>query len=1347
MTGRPRRPAGVSVSRDEHLAWLALTEISGPFLTVPVLSRVWPTLEALDKPTRHALSLAHISGEDDPAVWIDWVLTGLLQWGDALDRALDIRVAVAEHDAEVVASFALRDPATSTAVLLGMVTPPGRLPTARVPDDNWPATPADRLALLCRSQDVPLGLVTDGRWWALVWAPRGGVTTTAVFDSITWREAADRIVVRAFKSMLERRRFFGVPDDQRLPALLVESGDNQEEVTEQLGVQVRQAVELLVQAIGRDEQRTVDAGGTGLEATASEVYTGAVTVMMRIVFLLYAEERRLLPSDSPVYQTAYSAARLGEQLQKRADEAGEESLQSSHTGWYRLLALFNAVYAGIDHPQLTLHAYDGSIFDPAAHPWLSEVRVDDQAVLHMLAAVQRVTINRETRTLSFRALDVEQIGYVYEGLLSFDAYRADDVVVGLVGKVGLEEEVRLTDLEAMWDDSADDDAFAAELAATYKSSGIGTARAIAKRILPPKPAEESAGRGRLAAVTAGDTDLVDRLLDFQGLLRDDLRGLPVVILPGALYVTASGLRASTGTHYTPRFLAEQVVQGALEPLIYSPGPLQTADKKEWKPRSSTEILALDVADIAMGSGAFLVAACRYLANALVEAWAREGDTRAIAATAKVKEPATIDTEVDPVVTEARRQVIEHCLYGVDINPMAVEMAKLSLWLVSMDPQRPFTFLDDRLLTGDSLLGITSLEQVETMHLDPKRGREIHQDGLLDLTSDIRGLVQEAAKERQRLAEMAGGTLGELGAKRELLKELSKSLWNISTNADLLVAATLANASKGRVGLDLASKLAVSASREYASGREAAQDRVERERGDWLDTGLPSGGMPREPFHWPIAFPEVFIDGGFSAIVGNPPFLGGQKITGTLGAAYRDHLVEVLADGIRGSADLVAYFLLRVHQLVSSSGIAGMIATDTLAQGATRRAGLDQLAALGYEIFRAVSGEPWPSKSAALHYCVVGTTRVENMSESSTRFLDTRSVGRISSKLEQQSRVSGLPNRLRENADLMFQGSIVLGMGFVLDPDEADRLIRTSDRNREVLFPYLNGQDLNQRVDGGPSRWVINFHDWDESRARTFEAVWEILERDVKPERQRLNDEGQFVLRRPLPQRFWQYAEKRPGLVRAMHGLRRVLVCSEVTKHLTFSWSDARRVFSANLDVFPSARPSDFAVLSSGIHDAWARKYCSHLETRLKYSIGNGFENFPRPSQSEMLTRLGAHLVSERDKIQQGRLIGLTSLYNLLHDGDCSDPDISNLRDVHRKIDEAVAAAYGWNDLVDRGLKHGFHESRDGVRYTFAAPIRQEMLDRLLELNHVRYAAEQAAGKPGKGRAKATRGPQQEELFG
>ena len=148
MTGRPRRPAAAS-GREEHLAWLSLTEVSGPFLTVPVLTRIWPTLEAVDKPTRGALAVAHATAAADPDGWIDWVLTGLLGWGDTLDTAADVSIPVAEHDATVAASFAVRDPTSNTPVLLGMTTPAGQHPAGRVRDQTWAASPIDRMAMLC----------------------------------------------------------------------------------------------------------------------------------------------------------------------------------------------------------------------------------------------------------------------------------------------------------------------------------------------------------------------------------------------------------------------------------------------------------------------------------------------------------------------------------------------------------------------------------------------------------------------------------------------------------------------------------------------------------------------------------------------------------------------------------------------------------------------------------------------------------------------------------------------------------------------------------------------------------------------------------------------------------------------------------------------------------------------------------------------------------------------------------------------------------------------------------------------------------------------------------------------
>ena len=1069
VTGQDRRQA--------HIDWLKLIEVSGPFLSVPVLTAEWPDLEPLDNKTRDQLRQEHRQWQENPAAnrddWIGYILDDLLGWQGAVEHEnLDrLSLAVPEHESMICPSFGLIEPGTGKVRLLCLITEDS--PVARVRGSDWPATPADRLAQLCRHHGVELGLATDGRWWVLVWAPMGGVTTVAVFDAISWPDSSERGVVRAFLSLLERRRFFAVPPERQLPALLRKSLNNQEEITDRLGVQVRQAVELLVAAFSR--------AGVESEVTAHNVYRGAVAVMMRIVFLLFAEESGLLPADNELYARSYSMGGLAAELEQRvADARGNEGeLEHTYLAWHRLLALFTVVYRGVSHRDLELIAHDGTLFDPADHTWIP-LTVDDRTVLHMLRAVQTVLVSGELRTVSFRTLTVEQIGYVYEGLLSFEGFRAAEIVVGLIGKEGREEEVPLRALESIAATHVSVETLAVKLAEEYKESGIGSVRALALKLAPLTGDEKPQAVSRLYAV-AKDHALVQRLLPFYRIIRQDLRNDPVVILPGALYVTESALRASTGTHYTPRFLAEQVAEGALEALVYSPGPLQTADRSQWKLRDPEEILSLRVADIAMGSGAFLVAACRYLAGKLIEARSIKGnvDAAALLARPPIESGLALDAAADRLIIEARREVIEHCLYGVDINPMAVEMAKLSLWLVSMDPHRPFTFLDDRLVCGDSLLGVTSIEQLEWMHLDIAAGRKLHKDALLDFMSGVRSLLSELTEQRVTLANLSGDTFDDVMKKRQLLADIKVKTKQLTRYGNLIAGAALAGLSKGALWVT-AAKLAHDAA---TKGRVAA---AEEQTEKWLASDQPDGAFARNPLHWPLVFPEVFgpTRPGFDAIIGNPAFLGGQKLTGSLGTAYREYLVEAISHGVRGSADLIAYFLLRAHLLLNPLGQTGLIATNTLAQGDTREVGLDQIVADGTEIRQAIKSRPWPSKNAVLEYAAIWTS-CHPIGPMADRIADDIPVNRISSSLEPAWRVIGPPERLAANASISFIGSYVLGMGFTMEEARAQELIAQDSRNNDVLFPYVNGQDLNSRPDCSGSRWVINFHGWSEEKAKSY----------------------------------------------------------------------------------------------------------------------------------------------------------------------------------------------------------------------------------------------------------------------
>jgi methylase of polypeptide subunit release factors len=1005
-----------------------------------------------------------------------------------------------------------------------------------------------------------------------------------------------------------------------------------------------------------------------------------------------------------------------------ANDVGEDALEHRTSAWHRLLSLSRGIHRGIAHDRLRIPAYGGGVFDPDRFPWLEgrragdaameETRVvpiDDRTVLHALEAVQFVELKGEKRRLTFRTLDVEQIGYVYEGLLGYDAHRSGSPVVGLIGSEGDEPEVELAQLEARGSD----------LGWLHELTGL-SARRIEQALSPRNDSSEREAERLLRAASGGDESLVERVRPYFGLLRNDLRGIPVVVPAGGIYVTASPRRRLSGTHYTPRDLAFKVVEGALEPLVFSPGPLETADRTAWRLRPSRDILALRVVDIAMGSGAFLVAACRYMADKVVEAWATEGNPLAAQRVAET-EALQYDAEADPVVIEARRRVIEHCLYGGDINEMAVEMAKLSLWLVSLSRERPFSFLDDRLVCGDSLLGLTSLDQLRKLHLDPKRAARVGEQGL-DLWGVVRARLDEVEAIRRELSEHELRDIRDARFKATLLSRADQSIAPLRVIADGLVGAALLASSERRDADDAITQVAFDAGaalRADGEDREALLAEMSSTAAFRLDTDRPPDAFDRRPTHWPLVFPEAFEAGGFDAVVGNPPFLGGKKISGAFGDAYREFLVRHVARGARGGADLLAYFVLVAHAILNPLGQTGLIGTNTLAQGDTREVSLDQLAADGVTIRAAVKSAKWPTRTVNLEYAVLWSSR-RAPAEGAGRVLDGRSVGAITTSFDAVSRAVGKPSRLVANQGIAFQGSILLGIGFTMTPEEAARLLEADERNGEVLFPYLNGEDLNQRWDSSPSRWVIDFRDRSESEARAWRECWDWVEQRVKPERMQ-KDAAKYP---KMVDRWWQHWNMRPELFAAVRGLDRVLVISRVAKVVLPLFVPAGIVASDATVVFAYDDDAHLALLSSAFHYWWAITYASTMRTDLRYTPTDVFETFPQPPMTPRLNAAGKALDSFRRALMIERKLGVTSLYNLFHDSKCRELDIQRLREIHAEINDATAETYGWSDLA---LDHGFHMTRQGVRFTVSETTRTEILDRLLELNHQRQAEEAAGG--------------------
>jgi len=1333
-----------------HTEWLSLIEVSGPFLSVPVLERVFPQgLDAHDPDHVRVLRLAFDEWEDDrdsdsprPAIhreWIRFVLKETLGLSSEVlaegqDIPQTIKAKISEHGETLRPDVVVRNPLEREAwgVEGGAKNPPRPTPHAPrllvqvyPPEQNlekpiagrhWKASPATRMMELLHATDVRLGLVTNGEHWMLVDAPRSETTGFASWYATLWLE--EPLTLRAFRSLLGVSRFFAVADADTLEQMLKDSASHQQVVTDRLGYQVREAVEEIIRALGRidqDEKRQLLAG-----VSEPELYRAALTVMIRLVFLFSAEERDLLLLGDSLYDEHYAVSTLVARLQETADQHGEEILERRHDAWVRLLSTFRAVYGGVHHERMKLLPYAGNLFDPDQFPFLegrkpgttwkdtpaTPLLIDNRTVLHLLRSLQYLELHGEARRLSFRALDIEQIGHVYEGLLDHTAKRATETVLSLTAAKGDEPEVALSELEQLRAKGE------AELLNFLKEQTGRSESALAKALATPK---DGIGAKKLLAACGNDDTLFNRLRPFSGLVRNDTFDRPVVIRKGSVYVTAGTDRRSSGTHYTERSLTEPIVKYTLEPLVYI-GPAEGKPKEEWIPRSAKELLDLKICDEACGSGAFLVQACRFLSERLVEAWEDAekrhpgvpGVTPEGSASSGAAKEQLIPKDRNERLIYARRLIAQRCLYGVDKNPLAVEMAKLSLWLLTLAKDKPFTFLDHAIRCGDSLIGIRDIRQVQYFQLDLD-----HADRSL-FAGPVMSLVDEAMELRKKIESLPANTVEDLREKERLLAEAEEKTARLRFAADLLISVEFQPVSSAGEKEALHNSMAIQAGHYVQNGTldefSATAEKV-------------MNGQPT--FHWPLEFPEVFLDeGGFDAFVCNPPFMGGQKITGNLGVDYRDYLVENLARGKRGSADLCSYFFLRAASLLREGGQLGFLATNTIAQGDTREVGLDQLTANGCVIPRAVPSRPWPG-TASLEVAHVWLRRGQ---WNPPFVLDDKPVSGITSFLTEPGTVSGPPHRLAANTGKSFQGSIPLGKGFVLEPHEVQRLIDRDARYSDVLFPYLNGEDLNSQPDQLPKRWIINFFDWPLDRdtapenyegpvASDYPDCLKIVQQKVKPER----DENNRKARR---ERWWQYAERAAGLYEAISKLSHVLAFAQTSKTKYPVFTARRMVFDQKTVVITTDNHVDFSILCSHLHHHWVLAQGSSLRTDAVYTSSDCFETFAFPATSCNLDEIGRTYHQTRRQIMLARHEGLTKTYNRFHDPLESAVDIQKLRDLHVEMDKAVAAAYGWTDL---DLGHGFHGTKQGTRFTISESARREVLARLLKLNHERYAEEVKQG--------------------
>ena len=915
-------------NHDLHHDWLALIEISGPFLAVPVLKEAFPQgLEELDGIKRKRLRQAYEEWRealetDDPqfaelhAAWVNEVLSRGLELdedarGDVLRRA-DwcsgiLSVSLPEHGVKLSPDMAVIDEQRANKPLMLIHTYGQDVDLdATLKRDGWAATPADRMVQLCRATGCRLGLVTNGERWMLVNAPVGAVTTFASWYARIWSQ--EPITLQAFVHLLGIRRFF-VDETEQLPALFDLSLKYQDEVTDALGEQVRRAVEVLIQALDKADQ---DRGRELLrDVKEPELYEAALTVMMRLVFLLSAEERGLLLLGDERYEANYALSTLRMQLRKES----EEILERRWDAWSRLLAIFRAVFGGIEHENMRLPALGGSLFDPDRFPFLEgrakgsdwrtdtakPLPIDNRTVLLLLEAIQQF----QGRTLSYRALDVEQIGYVYEGLLERTVKRTAEVTLELDGTKNAKAPwVKLAELESARLDGTE------RLAELLQERSGSSASRVRNDLA--KPVNDTLA-DRLLAACHGDTNLRNRIKPFAHLVRTDPWGYSLVYPAGAFIVATGSDRRETGAHYTPKPLTEAIVAETLTPIVYV-GPADGTPRADWVLRSSTELLDLKICDPAMGSGAFLVQTCRWLGDRLVEAWAQaevlgktvDVDGRVADAEAN-GEPLPRDTEARTIV--ARRLIAERCLYGVDLNPLAVELAKLSIWLVTLAKGHPFGFLDHNLRCGDSLLGIHRLDQLTQLSMNTTGRGQLRLFG-----QNVEQVVREAIELRMRLREILIRDIRDVEAMSHLDADARRRLEVPECIADAFIGEVFASGGNAAKLESALASLSAHAGQVVGGDQESLMS-MRRRAIVTLSADLPPGRPARTPFHWPLEFPEVFASSapGFDATLGNPPW------GASLFEADTQHLKKAYQNSAYKLINSFKFFIERMDQITANSG--------------------------------------------------------------------------------------------------------------------------------------------------------------------------------------------------------------------------------------------------------------------------------------------------------------------------------------------------------------------------------------------------------------------------------------------
>ncbi|HKI86228.1 MAG TPA: DNA methyltransferase [Thermoanaerobaculia bacterium] len=409
-------------------------------------------------------------------------------------------------------------------------------------------------------------------------------------------------------------------------------------------------------------------------------------------------------------------------------------------------------------------------------------------------------------------------------------------------------------------------------------------------------------------------------------------------------------------------------------------------------------------------------------------------------------------------------------------------------------------------------------------------------------------------------------------------------------------------------------------------------------------------------------------GEANAIISNPPYHGSQNLRQILDEDYVEWLKDHFGAGLK---DLCVYWFRRAADQMRPDDRAGLVGTNSISQNRARGSSLNYVVEKGGVISDAVSRQKWPGE-AIVNVSIVNW--VQQPSEPPQRFtLDGEPVEGINTRLLESKLAIEEYEPLPANRGRSFQGPIPAG-SFYLEPEEAKEILARNDANySEVVRPYLIGDDITEEPEQQPRRFIIDFGMRALEKAMQFPEALRLVRERVKPARDENNREA-------YRRYWWRFAEPRPKMREVIEPLPRYIAGNRIGKRFLFCWADASVCPSDLTVVFAFDDDYSIGILTSSIHGAWARSESSTLRIDLRYTPTSCFETFPwpQPDQSvrDQIGEIAKRLIERRQSICVENEIGLTDLYNQIDEGAWSE-----ISDLHRQLDQAVAGAYGWKPAI------------------------------------------------------------------